>query len=194
MPRCGWVVRLSLLRLAMIVIKIVPELSIKHILARFARSACRLRDVFACNSSSLWYSPAMGRVAGLKGMRHIAIKVSDVARSKQFYQNILGMDVVWEPDSHNVYLSSGSDNLAIHQITEQFAKGAEERQLDHFGFIVDSVERVRELEAAFTSQGVKIVHPFKLHRDGSASFYCADPDGIVIQMLYEPQLSSQTIK
>lgn len=127
-------------------------------------------------------------------MRHIAIKVSDVARSKQFYQNILGMDVVWEPDSHNVYLSSGSDNLAIHQITEQFAKGAEERQLDHFGFIVDSVERVRELEAAFTSQGVKIVHPFKLHRDGSASFYCADPDGIVIQMLYEPQLSSQTIK
>ena len=136
----------------------------------------------------------MGRVAGLKGMRHIAIKVSDVARSKQFYQNILGMDVVWEPDSHNVYLSSGSDNLAIHQITEQFAKGAEERQLDHFGFIVDSVERVRELEAAFTSQGVKIVHPFKLHRDGSASFYCADPDGIVIQMLYEPQLSSQTIK
>jgi len=40
---------------------------------------------------------------------------------------------------------------------------------------------------------VKIVHPFKIHRDGSASFYCADPDGIVIQMLYEPHLSPQKI-
>ena len=127
-------------------------------------------------------------------MRHIALKVGDAARAKEFYQNIFGMDVVWEPDPDNVYLSSGSDNIAIHQVNEKFAKGAEERQLDHFGFIVDSVERVRELEAAFVSQGVKIVHPFKLHRDGSASFYCADPDGIVIQMLYEPQLSAQTIK
>jgi len=34
---------------------------------------------------------------------------------------------------------------------------------------------------------------FQIHRDGSASFYCADPDGIVIQMLYEPTLSSQNI-
>ncbi len=127
-------------------------------------------------------------------MRHIALKVGDAARAKEFYQNIFGMDVVWEPDPDNVYLSSGSDNIAIHQVNEKFAKGAEERQLDHFGFIVDSVERVCELEAAFVSQGVKIVHPFKLHRDGSASFYCADPDGIVIQMLYEPQLSAQTIK
>jgi hypothetical protein len=41
---------------------------------------------------------------------------------------------------------------------------------------------------------VAIVHPFKIHRDGSASFYCADPDGIVIQMLYEPQISSQALK
>ena len=136
----------------------------------------------------------MGHIAGLKGMRHIALKVGDAARAKEFYQKILGMDVVWEPDPQNIYLSSGCDNIAIHQVAENFAKGAEERQLDHFGFLVDSVERVKELEAQFIARGVTIVHPFKLHRDGSASFYCADPDGIVIQMLYEPQLSAQTIK
>lgn len=136
----------------------------------------------------------MGRIAGLKGMRHIALKVGDAARAKKFYQDILGMDVVWEPDAQNVYLSSGCDNIAIHEVTEHFATGAEEKQLDHFGFIVDSIERVKELEAEFLSLGVKIVQPFKLHRDGSASFYCTDPDGIVIQMLYEPQLSSQAIK
>ena len=135
----------------------------------------------------------MSRIAGLKGMRHIALKVRDVARSKKFYQEMLGMDVVWEPDPQNVYLSSGCDNIALHEIAEPFAQAALEKQLDHLGFVVETTERVRELEQEFSAQGVAIVHPFKIHRDGSASFYCADPDGIVIQLLYEPMLSRQKI-
>ena len=136
----------------------------------------------------------MSRIPGLKGMRHIALKVKDVAQSKRFYQEVLGMDIVWEPDRENVYLSSGCDNIAIHGVSEAFSSTAEERQLDHLGFVVENVERVKELEEEFLAKGVPIVHPFKVHRDGSASFYCADPDGIVIQLLYEPQLSHQTIK
>ena len=126
-------------------------------------------------------------------MRHIALKVTDVAKAKQFYREIFGMDVVWEPDPQNVYLSSGCDNIALHEVTERFAGNAEERQLDHLGFVVESIERVKQLEQEFRRRGVTIVHPFKIHRDGSASFYCADPDGIVIQLLYEPTLSGQTI-
>ena len=53
-------------------------------------------------------------------MRHIALKVRSAAQSKVFYQNILGMDVVWEPDAQNVYLSSGCDNIAIHEVSEKF--------------------------------------------------------------------------
>ncbi len=126
-------------------------------------------------------------------MRHIALKVRDAARSKEFYRELLGMDVVWEPDPRNVYLSSGCDNIAIHQVAEEFLRGSQEKQLDHLGFVVESIERVQELESEFRARNVSIVHPFKVHRDGSASFYCADPDGIVIQMLYEPTLSRQAI-
>jgi catechol 2,3-dioxygenase-like lactoylglutathione lyase family enzyme len=135
----------------------------------------------------------MSRIAGLKGMRHIALKVRDIGRSKSFYQDILGMEVVWEPDSQNVYLSSGCDNIALHEVSQRFATGAAEQQLDHLGFLVETIDQVKQLEQEFHVKGVKIVHPFKIHRDGSASFYCADPDGIMIQMLYEPQLSSQRI-
>ena len=135
----------------------------------------------------------MSRIAGIKGIRHIALKVREVARAKKFYQELLGMDVVWEPDAQNVYLSSGSDNIALHEISGEFAAAAIEKQLDHLGFVVETIERVKELESEFIARGVTIVHPFKLHRDGSASFYCADPDGIVIQLLYEPTLSRQTI-
>ena len=136
----------------------------------------------------------MSRIPGLKGMRHIALKVKDVARSKRFYQDVFGLEVVWEPDPQNVYLSSGCDNIAIHGVSDVFADNVQERQLDHVGFVVEDMERVRALEKEFIHKGVPIVHPFKVHRDGSASFYCADPDGIVIQLLYEPQLSGQTIK
>jgi catechol 2,3-dioxygenase-like lactoylglutathione lyase family enzyme len=135
----------------------------------------------------------MSPLGGIKGMRHIALKVRDIAKAKSFYQTILGMNVVWEPDPENVYLSSGNDNIALHQVTAGFAAIAAEQHLDHFGFIVESIERVQELEEQFRCAGVTIVHPFKIHRDGSASFYCADPDGIVIQMLYEPQLSHKAL-
>lgn len=127
-------------------------------------------------------------------MRHIALKVREIKRSKDFYEKVLGMKVVWEPDPQNVYLSSGPDNLALHEVPPEVAGPAQGQYLDHLGFIVESVERVRELESEFRSLGVKIVQPFKVHRDGSASFYCADPDGIVIQMLYEPSLSQQEIR
>ena len=134
----------------------------------------------------------MSAVSGLRGMRHIALKVRDVKRSKAFYQEALGMDVVWEPDAQNVYLSSGADNIALHEVPFDTTNAASE-QLDHFGFLVESIERVRELETEFRNHGIKIVTPFKIHRDGSASFYLTDPDGIVIQMLYEPTLSRQVI-
>ena len=142
---------------------------------------------------NLWYTGFMTRVDGLKGMRHIALKVTDLTQSKRFYQQILGMDVVWQPDPKNAYLSSGCDNIALHEVTKSFFESAEERQLDHLGFVVESIERVEQLEHEFRSKGARIVHPFKIHRDGSASFYCADPDGVVIQMLYEPTLSRQNI-
>ena len=112
----------------------------------------------------------MPEVKGLKGLRHVALKVRDMRRSKEFYRQCFGMEVVWEPDPQNVYLSSGTDNVALHELAAD-AAAAGEQQLDHIGFIVESIERVRELEGEFRSRGVKIVQPFKIHRDGSASFY-----------------------
>jgi catechol 2,3-dioxygenase-like lactoylglutathione lyase family enzyme len=135
----------------------------------------------------------MSQIAGIKGMRHIALRVKNMAQSKNFYQEILGMKIVWEPDPQNVYLSSGCDNVALHEAGPDFAANSAAQTLDHLGFIVETIERVKELEGEFRTQGVRIINPFKLHRDGSASFYCADPDGTIIQMIYEPHLSVQKI-
>ena len=124
----------------------------------------------------------------LVGMRHLALKVADPQASKRFYSECFGMSVVWEPDPDNVYLSSGVDNLALHRDTVR-GSGA----LDHMGFIVETKEEVPLLEAAFRARGVTIAAATKDHRDGSRSFYCLDPDGLRIQVLFEPTLSRQRL-
>jgi catechol 2,3-dioxygenase-like lactoylglutathione lyase family enzyme len=124
----------------------------------------------------------------LLGLRHLALNVADPQASKRFYSDLFGMKVVWEPDPDNVYLSSGSDNLALHR-AGPVAPGA----LDHLGFIVDSKAEVDRLAAAFREKGVRLAAEPRDHRDGSRSFYCLDPDGLRIQVLYEPTLSHQRL-
>ena len=124
----------------------------------------------------------------LLGLRHLALRVRDPQASKRFYADCFGMSVVWEPDPDNVYMSSGVDNLALHRDAAATA-GA----LDHMGFIVDSKEEVDALAERFRSNGVKIAAEPRDHRDGSRSFYCLDPDGLQVQILYEPTLSKQRL-
>ncbi len=133
-----------------------------------------------------------------KSLRHLALRVTDMAVSRAFYEGLLGMTVVWEPDPNNVYLSAGADNLALHQIPANDLaryRQPEQRQtqfLDHFGFIVASPLEVDHWHEALRQAGVPIVKPPKRHRDNSVSCYVADPDGNVIQFLYEPTLSHQS--
>jgi catechol 2,3-dioxygenase-like lactoylglutathione lyase family enzyme len=39
------------------------------------------------------------------------------------------------------------------------------------------------------ANGLDLVKPLAHHRDGAVSFYLRDPDGNVIQVLYEPAIS-----
>ena len=108
------------------------------------------------------------------------------------------MKVVWEPDADNLYLSSGTDNLALHQISKgelaAYQPGTAQR-LDHIGVILESpgaVDRMfRDIEPKIVSMGGAIAKAPKQHRDGSYSFYFSDPDGNVIQALYEPTISQR---
>ena len=122
----------------------------------------------------------------------MALNVMDVKTSKTFYQTWFGMTVIWEPDAENVYISSGVDNLALHQIPQENMPAYRHDHgqcLDHLGFIMGSPESVDQLYERVVQAGVEIIHHPKHHRDGSYSFYLADPDRIVIQILYEPTIS-----
>lgn len=137
----------------------------------------------------------MKTMNGLKGLWHVALKVTDLKRSRVFYETFFGMRPVWEPDPDNVYLSSGRDNLALHQIASSELADYRLRAgqfLDHIGFIAESTEAVDRLYHQAQQSHVPIVKPPKRHRDGSYSFYLTDPDGNIVQVLYEPNISDES--
>lgn len=126
----------------------------------------------------------------LLGLRHVALNVRDVQRSVRFYRDVLDMQVEWEPDPDNVYLTSGSDNLAIHRLPNG-AEPSPVQQVHHIGFIVARLEDVDAVAARVLSHGIELAHPLKTHRDGARSFYFRDPDGVLIQVLYHPPISDK---
>jgi catechol 2,3-dioxygenase-like lactoylglutathione lyase family enzyme len=117
-------------------------------------------------------------------LRHVALNVRDLAACERFYVDLVGLQVEWRPDPDNVYLSSGSDNLALHRGNPGPAPGA----LDHIGFTLDSPDQVDAWHGYLAARAVAIKAPPRTHRDGARSFYCADPDGNLVQFIFHPAL------
>jgi catechol 2,3-dioxygenase-like lactoylglutathione lyase family enzyme len=116
------------------------------------------------------------------GLRHVALRVRDVRTAAAFYAETFGLTVSWAPDAANVYLTSGGDSLALHEDAAATAGGA----LDHLGFLVGTAAEVHGAAAALRARGVALAREPAVHRDGSVSCYCRDPDGNLVQILYLP--------
>lgn len=121
------------------------------------------------------------------GMRHVALNVLDLNLVERFYVDLLGFDVEWRPDDKNVYLCSGADNLALHVVDDT---GSKAQSLAHVGIIVDKIDQVDQWYDFLIQHDVKMASQAKTHRDGARSFYCYDPENVVVQIIFHPPLSN----
>jgi catechol 2,3-dioxygenase-like lactoylglutathione lyase family enzyme len=119
------------------------------------------------------------------GLRHVALFAKNFEECARFYTELLGMAIVWQPDADNIYLSSGDDNLALHRAPDGFTPD-KYQHLDHIGFFLREREEVDVWFEYLKNQKVTIKALPKDHRDGTRSFYCADPDNNAIQLIYYP--------
>lgn len=133
------------------------------------------------------------------GLRHLALNVRDLDAMRRFYVELLGFEVEWEPDADNLYLSSGTDNLALHRSTPPTSTGPTAaapradgfRALDHLGVIVRTAADVDRWAAFLERRGVTIDGPPRTHRDGARSCYLRDPDGNTVQIIHHPPISAK---
>ncbi|MCX4186245.1 VOC family protein [Methylophaga sp. OBS4] len=130
----------------------------------------------------------MQRPGKTGGLHHVALFVNDLAACEKFYVDLLGMEVEWRPDENNVYLTSGNDNLALHRADNLKANEGQQR-LDHIGFIIPTLDEVNVWFEFLQQHDVKMRNAPRTHRDGARSFYCYDPSGTLVQIIYHPPIS-----
>ena len=108
-------------------------------------------------------------------IRHIAIRADDQKKVAKFYIDTFGMtEVRNDGDGRAMYLSDGHVTLAILPGKPGLKNG-----IDHFGFQVDSMERVGKAAAAAGGSPKLETRP----RDGRyAEFRVLDPVGSEIDL------------
>ncbi len=132
----------------------------------------------------------MSRPKPMAGLRHVALTVRNLEACEHFYVELLGMRIGWRPDADNLYLTSGNDNLALHRAPADFNPGTHQR-LDHIGFIIDELDEVDVWHEFLRGAGVSIKTAPQTHRDKARSFYCEDPDGNTVQLIFHPLLAAK---
>ncbi len=116
-------------------------------------------------------------IINIKRTGHTAIEVEDIKRAADFYINNFGFEESYLAEDWGIVRKNGDDIAFIK-------KGASNHP-PHFGLRVNSNE---EVESALDElkDKVKILKGLKLHRDNSYSFYFADPDDNVVELIYDP--------
>jgi catechol 2,3-dioxygenase-like lactoylglutathione lyase family enzyme len=116
------------------------------------------------------------------GLRHVALRVHDLAAAETFFVDLLGYRVEWRPDRENVYLARHGDNVALHRAPDVAGPGI----LDHVGLFVARAEDVDAWASWLEARGAKLAARPRTHRDGARSLYLEGPEGLVVQIIHHP--------
>ena len=125
----------------------------------------------------------------LKRVGHVLLRVADFERSKAFYTDVLGFQVVEEdPKLREAFLSLGEDfhNLDVMQHPNPDSVQRPRRDqvgLVHIAFRVESYAALREAYLCLQEHGVEINHASD--HVNQRSIYFQDPDGNGLEIYYE---------
>lgn len=89
-------------------------------------------------------------MAEVKGLAHVGVFVKDVNESKQFYEDILGFNTIWEcefSDEANTYTIAIIENgdLKIELVQRKIQSDLSDGSTDHIAMLVDDIEGIIEV-------------------------------------------------
>lgn len=144
---------------------------ISEMLDRYERGALSRRELVGGLAAAAAF-PQTAPGAGPSTFRgtelnHLALNVTDVKRSRDFYQKHLGSPVLTESGS-SCFLGLGTNFLALFQNPNP--------RMNHFCVGIENYE-VRKVTAELERQGLDPRQP-----SGTNRVYFKDPDGLEVQL------------
>lgn len=117
---------------------------------------------------------------GIVGFDHVDVKVKDLEKSRRYFVEQLGMDVIGSADDH-CYLLFGDQVLGLHLAKADELLGG----VDHIAL------RVAEWTGLKSRvQRARIVVTGEKEREDSRSLYLRGPAGLRIELVWRPDPSS----
>lgn len=129
---------------------------------------------------------ANGRIASMKihELNHVAIHVSDVDRSSEFYRGVLRLEPMQRPafDFPGAWFRLGTSQ-ELHLIGRRDQPVASDSRSNHFALQVDDIvaweQHLQNVRAEF--------RPKKQRPDGAWQIFLRDPDGHFIELFTPPK-------
>ena len=120
----------------------------------------------------------------ITGLDHVNIRTTDLAATRSFFTEVLGLKVGWRPDfpfGGSWLYAGGRDVVHLVEVAKAGAasKGS---SLDHFAFTIDDYEDVqRRLEAA----GIAF-EPAVSPNGGIRQMFITELNGVTIELNWRP--------
>jgi catechol 2,3-dioxygenase-like lactoylglutathione lyase family enzyme len=132
-------------------------------------STSRRHLIHGLSALALAASPGLAAESTFKGvgLNHIAIRVADIRRSRDFYQKHLGLPLMSESET-SCFLKMGDEFLTLFK--------NDRPGLDHYCVAIEKFEPDTVM-SELNRQGLKPRRP-----SGTDRIYFPDPDGLEVQL------------
>jgi catechol 2,3-dioxygenase-like lactoylglutathione lyase family enzyme len=148
---------------------------ITDLVARFDRGTLSRRDliqgltVLAATGAA---SSVAAQTTPFKSTRidHISIQVTDMARSREFYEKIFGLKVLSEDKENEIV------RMGVTKIIVSLHRKPPVGIVDHFAIAIDDFDR-----AAVTAELAK--HGLTAEQNLDYGFFVRDPEGVPVQIV-----------
>lgn len=115
------------------------------------------------------------------GINHITLRVNNIDRAEEFYGDLLGFEQEKKMGRSMAVYRIGNDTLVLVEAETAYDTTSKDYRVDHFGFVVNSPDKVDELAKYFMENEVTILSG-PANRKDERFIFVSDPDGNMIEI------------
>jgi catechol 2,3-dioxygenase-like lactoylglutathione lyase family enzyme len=117
------------------------------------------------------------------GLTHLAVAVRNVTRTKEFYHQVFGMEIMYDQEGFVQMTTPGCHDILVFEEKKNALIG-NSGGIAHFGFRLKAAQDINEIKQKIIAAGGKIVDQGEFV-PGSPYVFFKDPDDYEVEVWYE---------